>query len=171
MPCSKNPTGEYGWSGGGGGARGGGCCTARRMLQMHYICMCIYTYRYIFIIKRWDEMRWDEIGKVECDEDQGEFRCSTSDVTFRCIDVSHRCDDFVDCYKKEDEMNCEPSVTVRTPTARTHGEWNTHCINTYRTHTAWTHGEWNTHSTNTYRTHSEHMVSTHHEHMVGVTHT
>ena len=50
----------------GAGARGGGCCTARRMLQMHYICMCIYTYRYIFIIKRWDEMRldWIELNRI-----------------------------------------------------------------------------------------------------------
>ena len=49
MPCSKNPTGEYGWSGGGGGGKGGGLLyspkDASNALYLYvYIHIQIYIY-------------------------------------------------------------------------------------------------------------------------------
>ena len=48
MPCSKNPTGEYGWSG-GGGARGGGGAVQPEGCFKCTISVCVYTHTDIYL--------------------------------------------------------------------------------------------------------------------------
>ena len=67
MPCSKNPTGEYGWSGGGGKGGGGVLYSPKDASNALYLYVYIHIQIYIYNQKmRWDEMRldWIELNRI-----------------------------------------------------------------------------------------------------------